>query len=258
MPDAKRDLEEARRFVIDKGLLTLPARDNLQVIETPVFMRGIYGVGGFNSAPALEPQLGAFYWITPVGKDWPKERVESKLREYNYYGLKLLTIHEAIPGHYVQLEYANEIQPKERRVLRSAFGNGPYVEGWAVYATEVMLDEGFLGKSAELRLTFLKQQLRMISNTILDVRMQTMGMTDAEAMDLMLNKTFQEKEEATAKLQRAQLSSTQLPTYYVGWKEWRRLREARQKAANFQIAQFHEKALRVGAVPMPALAKLLP
>ncbi|HUS07527.1 MAG TPA: DUF885 domain-containing protein, partial [Bryobacteraceae bacterium] len=207
--DARRDLEEAKQFVRSKDLLTLPARDNLQVIETPGFMRGIYGVGGFNAAPALEPQLGAFYWITPIPKEWPAARVESKLREYNYYGLKLLTIHEAMPGHYVQLEYANDIQPPLRRILRAVFGNGPYVEGWAVYATQLMLDEGYLDNSMELQLTFLKQQLRMLANTILDVRMQTLGMTDQQAMDLMVKQGFQENEEATAKLQRAKLSSTQ-------------------------------------------------
>ena len=96
----------------EKGLVTLPTHTNLQVIETPEFMRGIYGVGGFNPAPALEPQLGAFYWITPIPKDWPKERVESKLREYNDFGLQELTIHEAMPGHYVQFEYANNVDPK--------------------------------------------------------------------------------------------------------------------------------------------------
>ncbi len=256
---AKKDLDEVRQFVRTKGVVTLPARDNLQVIETPAFMRGIYSVGGFNSAPALEPQLGAFYWLTPIPKEWPRERVESKLREYNDYGLKLLTIHEAIPGHYLQLEYANDLQPQTRRVLRSIFGNGAYVEGWAVYATEVMIDVGYLNGSPELKLTFLKQQLRMLANTILDVRMQTMGMTDEQAMDLMLNRTFQEKEEATGKLRRAKLSSAQLPTYFVGWRDWRRVRgQYRQsKGASFQLSEFHERALKEGAVPLPVLARLL-
>lgn len=252
--DARRDLAEAREFVKAKNLLALPARDNLQVIETPEFMRGIYAVGGFSAAPALEPQLGAFYWLTPIPKTWPKERVESKLREYNYYGLKLLTIHEAMPGHYVQLEYANNIEPPARRVLRSVYGSGPYIEGWAVYATEMMLDEGYLDRSKELRMTFLKQQLRVIANTILDIRMQTMGMTDEDAMRLMLEDTFQEKEEAAAKLQRAKLSSTQLPTYYVGYREWKRLRD---EFKSMPLAQFHERALKESAVPMRVLGGLL-
>ena len=255
--DARQDLQEAREFVRTKDLLTLPARDNLQVIETPEFLRGIYSVGGFNAAPALEPKLGAFYWLTPIPKDWPQARVNSKLREYNFYALKLLTIHEAMPGHYVQLEYANDIQPPLRRILRSVFGNGPNVEGWAIYATEMMLDQGYLDNNPEMRLTFMKQQLRMIANTILDIRLQTMGMTDREAMDLMLNDTFQENEEASGKLRRAKLSSTQLPTYYVGWRDWRRVRAVYLKASGGGLKEFHERALKAGAVPLPALSRLL-
>jgi uncharacterized protein (DUF885 family) len=257
--DAKRDLDETRKFVLAKHLLTLPAHDNLQVIETPEFMRGIYSVGGFAPAPALEPQLGAFYWITPLSKDWPPQKIESKLKEYNYYGLKVLTIHEAMPGHYVQIEYANAVEPPLRRIVRSVFGNGPYIEGWAVYATGMMLDEGYLDHSPELRLTFLKHQLRVLANTILDVRLQTMGMTDQQAMDLMLKDTFQEQEEAAGKLQRAKLSSTQLPTYFAGWHGWRKIRSDYQKArgADFQLKEFHERALKEGAVSLPELAKLL-
>ena len=259
MEDAKRDLEEARSFVRSKGLLKLPPRDNLQVIETPVFMRGIYAVGGFNSAPALEPQLGAFYWLTPIPKDWPKERVESKLREYNFYKLKLLTIHEAMPGHYVQMEYANDVQPRSRRLLRSVFGNGPYIEGWGQYSTQIMLDEGFLNNSPELRLTFQKEELRVLANAIIDIRLQTNRMTDEQALDLMMAQTFQEKEEATAKLRRAKLSSAQLPMYLVGWRGWIRIREQykQSKGAAYKLSEFHESALREGAAPLPEVGRLI-
>ncbi|MFN0170610.1 MAG: DUF885 domain-containing protein [Bryobacteraceae bacterium] len=259
MADARRDLDEARQFARQKDILALPARDNLQVIDTPEFMRGIYAVGGFNPAPALEPKLGAFYWLTPIPKDWPPQRVESKLREYNFYKLKLLTIHEAMPGHYVQFEYANDVQPKPRRVLRSIFGNGPYIEGWAQYITEVILDEGYLGGSPELRLTFLKEELRVLANAILDIRLHSKGMTDEEALKLMMEETFQEREEATAKLQRAKLSSCQLPTYLVGWREWRQVRQRYQKAkgSQFRLSEFHRKALEQGAVPMNVLEFLM-
>jgi uncharacterized protein (DUF885 family) len=259
MDDARRDLDEARNFARAKNLLTLPAGSNLQVIPTPEFQRGIYGVGGFNPAPVLEPQLGAFFWITPIPSDWPKERIDSKLREYNFYNLKLLTIHEAMPGHYVQGEVANQIQPKTRRVLRALFGNGPYVEGWAQYITQVMLDEGFLDNSPELRLTLLKQELRVDANAIIDIRMQTNRMTDEQAMELMEKTTFQEHEEAVAKLQRAKLSSTQLPTYFVGWRDWLRVRDLdRQTRGNsFNLHDFHDRALKEGAVPLPVLARLL-
>jgi uncharacterized protein (DUF885 family) len=256
--DARRDLAEAREFVRQKNLVPLPPRDNLQVIETPVFMRGLYSVGGFNPAPALEPGLGAFYWLTPIPADWPRERVASKLREYNFYGLKLLTLHEAMPGHYVQFEYANDVQPASRRLLRAVYGSGPYIEGWAIYITETMLDEGYLEGSPELRLTFLKQQLRMIANTILDIRLQTRNMSEEEALSLMRRQCFQEDEEATGKLRRAKLSAAQLPTYYAGWRDWRRLRAHYQKlkGAAFRAAEFHERMLRPGALPVDVLARL--
>jgi uncharacterized protein (DUF885 family) len=257
--DGRKDLNEARDFARAKNLLTLPSNDNLQVIPTPEFERGIYAVGGFNPAPVLEPKLGAFFWITPVPPDWPKARTESKLREYNFYNLKLLVIHEAMPGHYVQGEFANAIEPKSRRVLRAIYGNGPYVEGWAQYITQMMLDEGFLDNSPELRLTLLKQELRVDANAIIDIRIQTGRMTDEQAIDLMETDTFQEREEAIAKLQRVKLSSTQLPTYFVGWRDWLRVRELEKqtKGGSFNPHDFHDRALREGAVPLPVLARLL-
>jgi uncharacterized protein (DUF885 family) len=259
MDDARKDLDEARSFVQAKHLLTLPSRSNLKVIPTPEFMRGVYSVGGFNAAPALEPQLGAFYWVTPIPANWPKERAESKLREYNFYKLKLLTIHEAMPGHYVQMEFANDVQPGSRRVLRSVFGNGPYVEGWGQYSTQAMLDEGFLNHSPEMALTFAKEELRVLANAILDVRLQMLNMSDEEAMELMQKQTFQEKEEAAGKLQRAKLTSAQLPMYFLGWRGWLRVRDAYQKAKGgaFNLSTFHDAALKEGAVPLTVLGELL-
>lgn len=259
MAEAKQALAQATAFVKEKGLLTLPSRSNLDVIDTPEFLRGIYAVGGFNPAPPLEPELGAFYWLTPIPKTWTKDRVESKLREYNKYGVQHLTIHEAMPGHYVQLEYANDVQPKSRRLLRIVFGNGPYIEGWGVYAQQLMTDEGYLDNDPGLRFTLLKQLLRVLANTILDVRLQTMGMTDQQALDLMINDTYQEKEEATAKLQRAQLSSCQLPMYFAGWKGWLQVRDHYQqrKGNAFSLREFHERALKESGASLPTLDRLL-
>jgi uncharacterized protein (DUF885 family) len=259
IPSAKQALVAATAFVKSKNLLTLPPNANLEVIETPVFMRGIYGVGGFNPAPALEPKLGAFFWVTPIPSAWPQSRIDSKLREYNDSGMQHLTVHEAMPGHYVQGEYANEVEPRSRRLLRNIFGNGPYVEGWAVYSQQLMAEQGYLGDTPGYRLTLQKQLLRVLANTILDVRLQTMGMTDQQALDLMTQSTYQETEEATAKLQRAQLSSCQLPTYYAGYKGWLAVREHYQskQGSAFSLKEFHQAALRQGAVPLPVLERLL-
>ena len=164
-----------------------------------------------------------------------------------------------MPGHYVQFEYANDVQPEARRLLRSVFSNTPYVEGWAFYTQQMMSDEGYLNNSKELRLSFYKQALRVLANTILDVRLQTMGMTEQQALDLMMNDTFQEKEEATAKFQRAQLSSCQLPTYFAGWKGWLEAREQfkQRQGAAYSLRDFHDRALKESAVPLPVLEQLL-
>jgi uncharacterized protein (DUF885 family) len=259
LDEAHKDLDLATEFVRQKHLVTIPSRNNLQVIPTPEFMRGTYGVAGFNPAPAFEPQLGAFYWVTPIPSNWPKERIDSKLREYNRYGLMQITIHEAMPGHYVQFEVADNLEPKSRRALRNIFGNVPYVEGWALYTQQMMSEEGFMDNSVELRLTYYKQLLRSIANAILDIRLQTMGMTDQQALDLMINDTFQEREEATAKLQRAQLSSCQLPTYFVGLRGWLDIREEykKRKGSAFMLSEFHDAALKESAVPLPALRQIL-
>jgi uncharacterized protein (DUF885 family) len=164
-----------------------------------------------------------------------------------------------MPGHYVQFEFANDAQPTSRRLLRNVFGNGAYIEGWAFYTQLMMSDEGYLNNSPALRLTLLKQMLRGLANTILDVRLQTLGMTDQQALDLMINDTYQEREEATAKLQRAQLSSCQLPTYYAGFKGWMQARDRYKQAKGtaFSLREFHERALKESAVPLPELDKLL-
>ena len=258
MDSAKRALASATAFVREKDLITLPPNDNLQVIETPVFMRGVYGVGGFNPAPPLEPKLGAFYWVTPIPSSWPQPRIDSKLREYNNSGIQHLTVHEAMPGHYVQAEYANELRPSSRRLLRAVYGNGPYVEGWAVYAQKLMADEGYQADTPGYRLTLDKQMLRVLANLILDVRLQTMGMSDQEALGLMTKKAYQETEEATAKLQRAKLTSCQLPTYYAGVRGWLAARDSYAKRFGGRSQkQFREAALREGAVPLPELERLL-
>ena len=253
------DLENIQRFIREKKIVSLSDRQNLKVIPTPPFMRGVYSVAGFASAPPLEPQAEAQYWVTPIDPKMPDAQAESKLREYNSWILKWLTIHEALPGHYIQFEHLNSIQPERRRLLRSLFANGAYVEGWAEYIAQVMLDEGFMNSDPRFRLAMRKIRLRVLANAILDIRMQTMGMTDAQAMDLMTKDAFQTQAEAEGKLTRAKLSSTQLPTYYVGLREWLAFRQRYQSAAgrNFDMLKFHDAVLDEGPLPVPVVEKLI-
>lgn len=255
----KQDLAGISQFIREKKIVALSERENLKVIPTPAFMRGVYSVAGFHQAPPLEPEAEAEYWVTPIDPKMPAEKVESKLREYNNWVLKWLSIHEALPGHYIQFEHANSVEPKERRLLRSVLGNGAYIEGWAEYIAQVMMQEGFLDRDPRFRLSMKKIRLRVLANAILDVRMHTMNMTDDEALDLMMSSAFQTRAEAEGKLQRAKLTSTQLPTYYVGINEWwtlRRKYEA-QKGKNFNLMEFHNAALDQGPLPAPVLERIL-
>jgi uncharacterized protein (DUF885 family) len=255
--DVRRDIEESRAFVQRKHLLTVSAGRNLQVAPMPAFLRQLDFASVFQAAPALQPQLGAFYWIAPIAPDWPKERAESKLREYNFYRLKLLTLCDAIPGRYAQAETANTVQPETRRLLRSVFGEAAYIQGWEEYSTLAAMSAGFEDNSPEMALTFAKEQLRVIADAILDVRLHTLNLTDQEALNLLQNGAFQEVEEAQAKLQRAKLTSCELPGYFVGAANWLKARGEYQAARGGSPGDFHDRALKQGAVPMSSLIAVL-
>jgi hypothetical protein len=256
---ARADVAALGTFVRDKRVMSLTDFSNVTVIPTPVFMRGIYGVAGAVFAPPLEPKLSSFYWVTPIPAAWPAARAEAKLREYNRYKFLSLTIHEALPGHLVQGEYANRVTPGWRRLLRAVFGNGAYAEGWAVYAEHVMEQAGMNGgDSVKARLVALKAMLRVYSNVVIDAKLHTEGMSTDSVVPYLVRESFQEEPEATAKLQRAQLDYVQLNFYPVGLHEWwatRRAAEQKEGAA-FNLCAFHDVMLSYGALPVPIARRL--
>ena len=254
-----KDVAMLERFVVDHRILSLVDFSNLRVIPTPLFMRGIYGVAGAVFAPALEPALSTFYWVTPISPEWVAERAESKMREYNRYKFLQISIHEAMPGHAVQGEYANRVTPDWRRLLRVIYGNTPYIEGWAVYTEHMMEASGVnAGDPAKMHLNALKGMLRIYTNAILDVKLHTMGMPGDSAVAMMMRDGFQERPEAEAKLQRAQLDYVQLMTYMAGVEEWTNLRGdvEKKEGAGFNQCRYHDRVLLYGPVPVPTVRKL--
>jgi uncharacterized protein (DUF885 family) len=256
---AEKDVAMLEKMVVDRHILSLDDFSNLRVIPTPPFMRGIYGVAGAVFAPALEPNLSTFYWVTPIPPEWTAERAESKMREYNKYQMLRLTMHEAMPGHAVQGAYANRITPEWRRLLRAVYGNTPYIEGWAVYAEGVMEQAGANGGDAvKMRLNGLKWMARIYMNSIIDVKLHTQNMNGDSAVALMIRDAFQERPEAEAKLQRAQLDYVQLMTYAAGVQEWNALRRDAEKkeGAAFNMCRYHDTVLLYGPVSVPTVRKL--
>jgi len=252
--DAKATVTDITRFIRAKDILRLPEPDRCAIIEMPEFMRG-NSVAYLNPAPPLDIQARSEYAISPPPADWTPQRVESFLGEYNAAMLKVLTIHEAYPGHYVQLEYANRVSSLIRRVL----GSGTYSEGWAVYTERMMLDQGFGDGDPGLRLNQLKFYLRAVCNAILDHKMHCENMTDEEARALLMDRAFQTEGEAVGKIIRSKQSSAQLSTYFVGRTAFHRLRQAvqREQGEKFELGRFHEAVLEQGSVSVKYLPELV-
>ena len=220
------ELERIEGFCRERDVIGL-ADEPLDIRWTPTFMRS-FGGAMLDSPGPLDRGQKAFFSITPVNESWPPEQQESYLREDNARMLRLLTIHEAVPGHYLQGVYANRVSSH----VRTIFGSGLFAEGWAVYVTQVMMDLGYGADDPALLLTHWKFYLRSITNAILDARIHVDDMTEDEALALMVEGGFQEEGEARAKYDRARLSSTQLSTYFTGSMEfWDIEREVRRRAA---------------------------
>lgn len=252
--DARASVDRIKKFIREKRILTLPEPDRCEIVEMPEFQRG-YSVAYLNPAPPLDPDSGSVYAISPPPSDWDAARVESFMREYNRHMLQILTIHEAYPGHYVQLEYSNRSDSLIRKVLYS----GVFAEGWAVYTEQMMTDQGFGDGDLVFRLNQLKWYLRAVVNAILDHRMHCTEMTDEEALDLLMNGAFQTEGEAVGKVLRAKQSSCQLSTYFVGRMAFYRLRQriSREMGEKFDLKSFHESVLGHGSPPVKFLPELV-
>jgi uncharacterized protein (DUF885 family) len=252
--DARTIADQIKRFIEENDLLRLPNPDRCRIIEMPEFQRG-NSVAFLNPAPPLDPKASSVYAISPPPREWDNRKVESFLQEYNRAMLHILTIHEAYPGHYVQLEYANRHPSLIRRVLSS----GVFAEGWAVYTEQMMLDQGYGKGDLVLRLNQLKFYLRAVANALLDYRMHCTPMTDDEALAFLTQRVFQSEGEALGKIIRAKQSSCQLSTYFVGRTAFYRLRQAIERAQGdkFSLGRYHEAVLDHGTLPVKYLPELV-
>ncbi|MFQ5798132.1 MAG: DUF885 domain-containing protein, partial [Bacteroidota bacterium] len=243
---AKENLESCTDFVRSNNLVSVP-EEPIKIIVMPEFRRGV-AVAYCDSPGPLEEKGETFYAISPTPKDWTKRRMISFFREYNNYMLEDLTVHEAMPGHYLQLAHANKF--KAPTMVRAVFSSGSFVEGWATYAEQLMVENGYGGP--EVKMQQLKMRLRLIINAIIDQKIHTAGMTEKEAKNLMMNEGFQEEGEAAGKWRRACLTSTQLSTYYVGNTEVNDLRKAYEAKMGSAIDRkaMHDQILSFGS-PAP-------
>jgi uncharacterized protein (DUF885 family) len=242
---ARQATEKTTEFVRNNNLVSVPDEE-VRIIVMPEFQRGI-AVAYCDAPGPLETKKETFYAISPTPEDWPIKRVSSFYREYNNYMLENLTIHEAMPGHYLQLAHANQF--KAPTMVRAIFYSGTFVEGWATYAEQLMVEKGYGG--LQVKMQQLKMRLRLIINAMIDQKIHTEGMTEEEAIDLMMDDGFQEEGEAAGKWRRACLTSTQLSTYYVGNIEINDIvnRYGEKIGADIDIQKIHDDILSFGSPP---------
>ncbi|MFG6489729.1 DUF885 domain-containing protein [Roseateles sp. BYS78W] len=245
--EIRAQIPQLEAWVRDHDLLTQDAAKPLAVRETPAYQRGVAGAS-IDAPGPYRPQDRTFYNVTPLD-DLSPEEAESTLREYNHWILQILNIHEAIPGHYTQLVYANRSPSK----VKALFGSGSMVEGWAVYGERVMIESGYEA-SPEMTLMWGKWHLRSVTNTILDYSVHVLGMGEKDALDLLTRQAFQTEREAAEKWRRVQLTSVQLTSYFSGYSEIFALREQLKARPGFSLKAFHEKFLSYGSAPVRLIA----
>jgi uncharacterized protein (DUF885 family) len=250
---AQKVVNEATDFVKQHNLVTVPSVP-LDVVAMPEFKRGV-AIAYCDSAGPLEKNGKTFFAISPTPKDWSKEKKDSFFRENNNFFLRDLTVHEAMPGHYLQLAHANEF--KAPTLVRAIFDSGTFIEGWAVYCEQMMAEQGYGGP--EVKMQQLKMRLRTIANAIMDQSIHAGNMTEQQAMDLMTKETFQEQGEATLKWKRARLTSAQLSTYFVGVSEHLDLREAAKKkwGKDFDLKKYNDQVISYGSPPVKYVRELM-
>ncbi|AUX35584.1 MULTISPECIES: DUF885 domain-containing protein [Sorangium] len=246
---SERLLAEATDFVRKRDLVRVP-EEPCRVIEMPEYRRGV-AIAYCDASGPLEAKQETVFAIAPTPKDWPKARVDSFYREYNMSMLADLTIHEAMPGHFLQLMHNNAFPSK----FRAVFSSGPFVEGWAVYTEWLMAHHGFGGP--KVRMQRQKMVLRMAANAIIDHGVHAGAMDEKEAIALMTRDAFQEEGEAVGKWRRARLTSAQLTTYFHGFTEMMRLRAEHQGKPGFTERAYHDRLLSHGSPSVRHLRALL-
>ena len=250
---AQKVVAEATDFVKSHNIVAVPTTA-LDVIVMPEFKRG-QSIAYCDSSGPLEKNGKTFFAVAPTPNDWQKPRKDSFFREYNNYMVRDLTVHEAMPGHYLQLCHSNEFHAPT--LVRAIFESGPFIEGWAVYTEQVMAEQGYGGP--DVKMQQLKMRLRAIANSLLDQGIHAGNMTEQQAMDLMMKETFQEEGEAVAKWKRARLSSAQLSTYFVGATEHLDMRAAAQKklGKDFDLRKYNDQVVSYGSPPVKYVRELM-
>jgi uncharacterized protein (DUF885 family) len=247
LAEYRKGVAEARAFVAERGLVTIPAGEELEVVDTPAFLCPTVPYAAYMAPGAFDAQQHGLYYVTPVSDLLsPPERAEALLG-HNRYAMLLTNVHEAYPGHHLQLVCANNVPSEIRRL----FDSDVFCEGWALYCEQLMLDEG-MTDDPRVRLFQLKDQLWRACRVVIDVKLHTGRMTFDEAVDMLVSVAHLERPNATGEVRRYTQSPTQPMSYLTGKHQIMDLRERERTRLGdaFDMRAFHDKLLSFGTIPV--------
>jgi len=252
IPSARRTVEDARSFVVQQDIVTVPSEVRARVEETPPYARS----GGFASmdtpGPYESKATEAFYYVTPVEQDWDEKHVEEHLRLFNPFVVAMINVHEAYPGHYLQFLYAPRFPTKTRKLIFS----GTNAEGWAHYAEQMMVDEGFGGADLRYRLAQLQEALLRDVRYVVGIKLHTEGWSVEQGAQLFREKAFQEPANAYEEARRGAYNPTYL-YYTLGKIQIFELRDEFMKRNNASKKAFHDAFVSQGGLPIKFVRQIL-
>jgi len=266
IPDAARNLEMIRQFVIDHRIITIPSRVRARVSETPQYMRATSFASMDTPGPFETKAAEAYYYVTPTEPDWTPQQKEEWLTAFNYYDTDVTSIHEAYPGHYVQFLCLNA-SPANK--LEKIFGSYAFTEGWAHYSEQMMLDEGFGASSssadatarvraAKYRIAQVDEALLRVCRLCVSLQMHCQGMTVDQGTKFFQDNCYYEPKPARQEAVRGTFDPEYL-YYTLGKLEILKLREdyRKQEGTRFSLRKFHDQMLRYGAPPLRLLREVM-
>ena len=266
IPDAAKDLELIRQFLIDHKIISLPSPIRAQVTETPQYLRATSFASMDTPGPFETKATEAYYYVTPPEHDWTAQQKDEWLTSFNYYTTDIVSIHEAYPGHYVQFLHLNA-SPANK--LEKIFGSYAFTEGWAHYAEQMMVDEGFGAsgsanpgsdkvKAAKYRLAQADEALLRFCRFCVSIKMHCQGMNVEDATKFFQDNCYYEQKPARQEAMRGAFDPEYL-YYTFGKFEIFKLREdyRKQEGDAFTLQKFHDEMLRHGAPPIRLLRELM-
>jgi uncharacterized protein (DUF885 family) len=252
VPAVARSVEAARQFVVDKQIVTVPSEVRVRVEPTPPYARS----GSFASmdtpGPYENKATEAFYYVTPVEPEWDAKHKEEHLRLYNPWVVGMINVHEAYPGHYLQFLYAPRFPTKTRKLARSSSNS----EGWAHYAEQMTVDNGFGDGNPKMRLAQLQEALLRDCRYVVGIQLHTAGWTVEQGAKLFEEQGFQEPANAYEEARRGAYNPTYL-YYTLGKLEIQDLAREYMSRKNATLRQFHDAFVAQGALPIPLIRKIL-